>query len=397
MATTDRGMSVREWMGLLGLTFSAFIFNTSEFVPIGLLTDIGASFGMGDAQTGVMISAYAWAVALLSLPLMLLTSRLELKRLLLGVVAVFFAGQALAVVAASFAVLVVARLVVACAHAIFWSIAAPIAVRVVPERFKPLALSMVATGTSVAMILGLPLGRAIGLLAGWRSAFLCVAVAAAVVFFYLSALLPKLAVDKPFTLAQLPALLHNRVLMGIYLMILFISTGYYVGYSYIEPFMLKVAGLGEGEITGLLTVFGVAGIAGSLVFARAYDGHRMAFVRLTVLGMLASLALMLPAAASPVTVLGLCVVWGFFATAFNVALQAEELACISTEASAVAMSIYSGTFNLGIGTGTVLGGLVADGPGLAALGPVGAALIAVAFVYCVVRYVPMARHRARQG
>ena len=384
-------MGVREWMALLGLTFSAFIFNTSEFIPIGLLTDIGSTFSIGEAQTGVMITVYAWAVTILSLPLMLLTSKVELKRLLLGVVAVFALGQAISVVAPTFTVLVAARLCVACAHSVFWAIAAPIAVRVVPASSKALALSMVATGTSVAMILGLPLGRVIGLALGWRMTFLSVAVAAAVVLVYLFALLPKLPVERPFTVSQLPTLLKNRMLVGVYLMVLLIATGYYVGYSYIEPFLLKVAGLGDSEVTMALTVFGAFGIVGSLLFARLYDGRRSPFVVAAVLGMVAALGLLLPVSGSLPAVVATCALWGLAATDFNLALQAEELACVSEEASAVAMSIYSGTFNLGIGLGTALGGVVTDGVGLPYIGFVGAAIVLVAELYCVVRFAPMMR------
>ena len=84
---------MRQYMALLGITIAAFIFNTSEFIPIALLIDISKSFSMTEAATGQMITIYAWVVALLSLPLMLLTCRMELKRLLLMMVALFGLGQ----------------------------------------------------------------------------------------------------------------------------------------------------------------------------------------------------------------------------------------------------------------------------------------------------------------
>ena len=91
----------RELLPLVGLTLSAFLLNTSEFVPIGLLTDIAAAFSLSESGAALMISLYAWAVALLSLPLMLAASRVAPRRLILAVLAVFAAGQvgsALAVV-----------------------------------------------------------------------------------------------------------------------------------------------------------------------------------------------------------------------------------------------------------------------------------------------------------
>lgn len=87
--TKQDGITLRQWLPLVGLTCCAFVFNTSEFMPIGLLTDIAASFSLTEAQAGIMISVYAWGVMLLSLPLMVFASRFEFKRMLLGVLAVF--------------------------------------------------------------------------------------------------------------------------------------------------------------------------------------------------------------------------------------------------------------------------------------------------------------------
>ena len=167
----QRGITIRQWLPLIGLTCAAFIFNTSEFMPIGLLTDIAASFHISEAATGVMISVYAWGVMLLSLPLMVFASRFDLRRLLLAVIALFACGQFLSAVAPTFPILVLARLVVAAAHAIFWSIASVMAARLVDVEHGALALSMIATGSSIAQIFGLPLGRAIGLAVGWRMTF----------------------------------------------------------------------------------------------------------------------------------------------------------------------------------------------------------------------------------
>ena len=96
------GITLRQWLPLVGLTCCAFVFNTSEFMPIGLLTDIAASFSLTEAQAGIMISVYAWGVMLLSLPLMVFASRFEFKRMLLGVLAVFSLGQFLFAVAPTY-------------------------------------------------------------------------------------------------------------------------------------------------------------------------------------------------------------------------------------------------------------------------------------------------------
>lgn len=164
-------MSWVNWLSLLGLTFATFIFNTSEFIPIGLLTDIKNDFGLTEATVGMLISVYAWAVMILSLPLMLLVSKMEMKRLMLWLLGLFSVFQFMSYASTSYAMLMCSRIGVACAHAVFWSVISPIAVRIVPDRYRSIALSMVVTGSSIAMILGMPLGRIIGLHVGWRMTF----------------------------------------------------------------------------------------------------------------------------------------------------------------------------------------------------------------------------------
>lgn len=385
MADPTPRMSTRELLPLVALTLSAFLLNTSEFVPIGLLTDIARAFSLSESGAGAMISIYAWAVALLSLPLMLAASRVPPRALIVSVLAVFCGGQVASALAPTFELLVASRLIVAAAHAVFWSVASPLAVRVAAPERSALAMSMIVTGTSVAMIFGLPLGRALGLALGWRMTFVCVGAAAAAALAGLIAFFPRLEAGKPFTLDRLPELARNRALMGLYLATILFATGYYTGYSYIEPFLQQVAAMPDALITAALTVFGVAGLVGSGLFARFFDAHRRPFLTATMLRMAAALLLLLPLAGVPAGPFAVCVIWGVSATAYNVAAQAEVIRTTSQAATPVAMSVFSGLFNVGIGTGSIVGGLVCDAAGPAGVGLVGGAVAAAGALYCLVR------------
>ena len=149
---------------LVGMTVSAFIFNTSEFMPIGLLTDIAKSFSISESKAGMLITVYSWIVMLLSLPLILLVSKIDFRKLFMGTIALFGICQIMSVIAPTYGVLMASRIGVACTHAIFWSIASPVAIRLVNEEHRSFALSMVVTGTSIATIAGLPLGSLVYLL-----------------------------------------------------------------------------------------------------------------------------------------------------------------------------------------------------------------------------------------
>ncbi len=386
-------MTPRQWLPLIGLTLCVFVFNMSEFMPIGLLSDISADFGISEAQTGMIISIYAWAVAILSLPLMLLLRRMQYRMMLLMCVGLFAAFQFLAGVANSYWMLVFARLGVAVAHSIFWSIASPLAVRVVAPELQKLALSMIAAGTSIAMIIGLPLGRVIGLALGWRMSFIVIALASVAILMLLVAVFPK--VDNPgtFTLRRLPDIFRNRVLVGIYVMLAIYVTGYYTGYSYIEPFLAQTAGMSETMITVALTVFGLAGIGGSALFTKVYDRTRYRFIAMALIGSAVCLALLLPSTVSMVCVLAVCTMWGFFATSFNISFQNETLRASPSDATAISMSLFSGIFNVGIAMGSIIGGAVTDHGSVDHIGFVGSAFVIVATIIALTYVIRMMRRR----
>ena len=378
----DTKLTARELLPLIGVTVSAFIFNTSEFMPVGLLTDIGATFATSEGVTGLIISVYAWAVMLLSLPLMILGSRLAFRPLLLLVTGVFCAGQALSAISVSYGMLMCSRLVVACAHSVFWAIAAPIAVKVVDERHAPMAVSAVVTGSALAMIVGLPLGRAIGLVFGWRLTFACVGAISAAVLVYLAVVFPKIATAKPFSLAQLPDIMRNKALMGIFIVTALYAMGYYTGYSYIEPFLLQIGGMDENVVTLALVAFGVAGVCGSVVCSRFYRTHRRAFAIAVVAGVALALALLRPSVVSIVFVFAVCALWGIAGSSYSIVYQAEIIEFASEGEQTVAMAIFSGIFNLGIGTGSFIGGGVCTFSSVGNVGFVGAFIALCGLAYC---------------
>lgn len=385
--------SFTRWLPLIGLTFAVFVFNTSEFMPIGLLTDIATDLNISEARAGLLISVYAWVVAIMSLPLMIMVSKMELKRLLLSIIALFVVSHVASAFAEGYYTLMLSRIGVACSHAIFWSIAPPLAVRTVPDGKRALGLSTIATGSSVAMVVGLPLGRVVGLYVGWRMTFLSIAIISALIFIFIAVVFPKLQSRGKFAFKQLPALLHNRVLVGVFIMSVLFATAHYTGYSYIEPFLGKVASMSPDVVTLVLIVFGASGMLGSISFSKYYMANRRRFMLVMTLGPALCLLLLQVAAASLLSVVLVCIMWGAMATAFNIAFQDNTIRFAPENATSIGMSIFSGIFNLGIGSGAYVGGLVVSHLSIDYIGYAGGIIGLIATLYLVVRYFPNMRRR----
>ena len=374
-------MTRKEMLPLVGMTISAFIFNTSEFMPIGLLTDIAGSFSISESKAGMLITVYSWIVMLLSLPLILLVSKIDFRKLFMGTIALFGICQIMSVMAPSYGVLMASRIGVACTHAIFWSIASPVAIRLVNDEHRSFALSMVVTGTSIATIAGLPLGRLVGQYMGWRVTFLIVGIIAFAVLVSMAFVFPKIASGEQFHVKDLPALLKNPVLICLYVQTILFVLGYYTVYSYIEPFMQQVAKLQNNVITIVLLIFGAMGLLGSYLFSKLYDRHRFAFIGTVMATLLVWLLFLLPASKSLATMVILCAFWGITAMAFNVTTQSEVIRSVDEKGAAVATAIYSGLFNLGIGGGSWIGGIVCDKGAISYIGFVGAVFAVISVLF----------------
>lgn len=371
----------KQWVSVCALAVGAFIFNTTEYIPIALLSDIGQSFGKPATEVGMMITVYAWIVALLSLPLMLMTKNIERRKLLLMLFALFALFHALSFFSWNFNILLVSRIGIALTHAVFWSITASLAVRLAPTGKTNQALGLLSTGTVLAMVLGIPLGRVVGQYFGWQLSFLLIGVCAAGVMVVLAKNLPALPSQNTGSLSSLPSLFKRRNLMLLYAMTVLIITAHFTAYNYIEPFVLQVGGFKAEQVTIVLSLYGLAGFAASYLFGKWFAKSQRLFMLGAVAVILLSTLLLLPFASFPYAVYALVFIWGVAIVIVSLGMVSKVLA-FASDATDVANSIYSGLYNVGIGGGALLGHYVTVWFGLSNIGIAGALLAAAGLAVC---------------
>ena len=365
-----RCSAFRDWLPVIILSFSAFIFNTSEFAPISLLSGIATDLNTSESNAGLLITFYAWAVALLSLPLTLMMGSIERKKLLIMTFLLFIISHVGSYYSVGFWTLLLSRIGVASAHAVFWSVTSPIAVRMAPKGKESTALSVFITGGSMATVLGLPLGRILGLHFGWRITFLSIGLVAFIILLLLIKTMPKLRGSDSGSLRSLSSIFHNKPLIAIYVVTVFIVIAHFTAYSYIEPFLVNIDNISKDMTTFIIFLFGVAGILGCIIFARYSKKYFSSMAIFSVVGVTISLFLLYPISQFILLLIFLCLFWGICNTLFNLVFQTGIMQ-LAPQASSVAMSIYSGIYNLGIGTGALVGGIVCSKMGISNVGFVG--------------------------
>lgn len=366
----------RAWLPIIGLAFAAFVFNTSEFLPVGLLPNIAEHLNETVFFTGLVITGYAWVVAVMSLPLTIITAKLERRKLLLALIAVFALAHFAVIVADTFERLFAARVAVALTHSIFWSIMTPLAARMAPRGKRAVGLAAVMGGTIVATVLGVPIGTQLGHMFGWQEAFFIIGIAAALVFALIWLVLPECVSTHAGSLKSLPVILKRPALIQLYCLTAVTVLGQYTAYSYISPILQSVGGFADGDVVTTLFVFGIAGIIGTVLSSKLVDRYPSGALVAPLIAISACLFLIIPTCHHFGVLMGVVVIWGAAMTAVCMAFQTMLLNA-APDAADIAASLYSGIFNIGIGGGAFLGSRILSASGYEPIVWTGASIVAL--------------------
>lgn len=364
---------------LLALATSSFVYVTAETLPVGLLPQIATGLDVREATVGLLLTTYALVAGVTTIPFTSLCLRVPRHRLIVVLVAVFTVSQLAAAVSPTFTLLTLSRLLAALAHGVFWSALAPAAARLVPPGQAGRATSLVFVGNSLALVLGVPLGTALGQLAGWRVAFGALAVAGALSTIALARLLPELPALGPAARPSLGA--QARYILDIVRMpsitaVCAVTTvlvlGNFAAYTYIAPLVRRDDGLDGLALSALLLGYGAVGLAAVVLAGRVVDTRPGPSLRVLVALIVAALALLIFARADLLVVVAV-LAWGAGFTAVPVCLQSAVLR-VAPHAQDAASAVYVVAFQIGIGGGALIGERLVSSGHLDAVPVVGAAL-----------------------
>lgn len=277
-------------LALLALAVGAFGIGTTEFVIMGLLPEVADDLHVSIPTAGHLVSAYALGVVIGAPLLAAVTARLSRRTVLIGLMVLFVAGNALSAFAANYDYLLVARFLSGLPHGAFFGVGAVVATTMVAPERKARSVSLMFLGLTVANIVGVPAATLMGQHLGWRATFLGVSVIGV-------AAIASLAWLIPHDHAQAPAVGLRREMAALKSLPVWLALGTTVAgfgalfsaYSYITPMLTDAAGFADGSVTLLLALFGVGATAGNLVGGRLAD-HSL---RGTLFGGLLSLAAVL--------------------------------------------------------------------------------------------------------
>ncbi|MBG0568673.1 MFS transporter [Actinoplanes aureus] len=358
--TTDsRTRHANSWLAVAVVAFGTFLLVTAEQLPIGLLTRVGSALSVSEGTAGLMVTVTSIVAGLAAPVVPTLVGKMDRRWLLIVLMGLMTLANVVSGLAPNFAVLMVSRAVVGVTIGGFWAVAGGLAVRLVSTERVPQATAVIFGGVGTANVFGVPIGTVLGDLAGWRVAFVALSALALMVLIALLALLPPLAAAEAVRPRHLIDQFRNRgVRVGILVTFLLV-TGHFAAYTFVGPVLHQLSGVRESLVGPLLFGFGVAGIAGNFL-AGAAVGRKLHRTTLVIVGALTAALLLFPLAglsvAGGVTLL---LVWGLAYGGVSVSLQTWIIKA-APRAVESASALWVSVFNLAIGLGALVGGVIVD-------------------------------------
>lgn len=258
-------------LALLILALSAFAIGTTEFVIMGLLPDVARSLSVSIPSAGWLISGYALGVAIGAPIMAVATASFPRKRALLMLMGIFIIGNILCAVATDYTFLMVARIITSLCHGAFFGIGSVVAASLVPDNRKASAVALMFTGLTLANVLGVPLGTALGQAAGWQMPFWAVAVLGFLSLIGLWRVMPVRHDEEKTDIRAEIGQLRNAGLWAALVTTMLFSAAVFALFTYVAPLLEDVTHVSPRTVTWTLFLIGLGLTVGNYIGGRLAD------------------------------------------------------------------------------------------------------------------------------
>lgn len=253
------------WMAVISLTMGVFGLLTAEYLPASLLTPMAAELDVTEAQAGQAVTVTAAVALIAGLMVPRLTRNYDRRNVLLGFTVLMIASNLLVALSSSLSIVLAMRILLGIALGGFWSMAAAVAMRLVPAKSVPRALSIIFSGIAIGTVVSIPLGSYLGGLYGWRSAFIAATAVGMLTLIFQLFTLPAMAPRRMmFTASAMDVLRRPGIAIGMTGCVI-AHTGQYALFTYIRPALENITHLDVDHLSVILLIFGVANFIGTLL------------------------------------------------------------------------------------------------------------------------------------
>ncbi|MCD9023250.1 MFS transporter [Cohnella silvisoli] len=376
------------------LAIVSFLVGTSEYIIAGILDMVAKDMGVSLAAAGQLITVFSLAYAFGTPILLVLTARMERRKLMMAALGVFFIGNIIAVTSSGFLSLMGSRIILALSTGVFIVVALTVAAKLAEPGKQGSAIATLVMGFSTSLIVGVPLGRVIASAYDWKVIFAGIGILGLLAVFAILRTIPKSEGEEPVPIGKQFALLKNpRIAIALSITFFWIF-GYSIVYTYISPFLLTITGMSERAVSIGLFAFGVASLIGSKL--GGYSTDKCGIPRTLIGGMLLHSGILFLLSAfsqSAVFMFPLLMLWAFSAWSSG-PTQQYYLMTLSPEASGIMLSLNTSVLQLAMAAGAGIGGVIVESVSLSAVGWLGAAFVAVAAILASASF-GLSRSRSR--
>lgn len=342
------------------LTIISFIVGMVELIIGGILDLISEDLRISYGQSGQLITVFSLVFAIAAPILLILTAKIERKRLTIMALCVFLLGNVVTVISNTYLLLIVSRIILAMSGSLLTVLCITLAASIVQPEYRGRAIGLVVMGISGSIVLGVPIGVVLGHAFGWRSPFILIAVLSIMLMVGVHYFMGKVEA-KPFVpLRQQFATWRNRRILFAQLTTFFFLAGHFTLYAFLTPFAKETMGFNETWITITYFMFGMAAVTGGGIGGLLADrfGSRKSLIAVIILFAASLFILPYTTYAVPLFLIML-IIWGVMNWAITPTVQ-SYLIQVSPETSDIQQSLNNSALHFGIAFGTFIGSIVIE-------------------------------------